>query len=287
MRKEGVMPKLLRSFLFVPADRPDRIEKAAAMQTDVVVVELEDGVAPERKAMARNHAGRMLAQLDFNGDVAVRVNRISTLNGVADILALAEWPHKPDMLMIPKVESAGEIQIYDSLLTEIDAQCELIPLVESSRGLQAMTSIVTASSRISAIAFGGADLSAELECLFAWEPLLIHRATLVAAGALAGIPLIDAPFLEIRDNPGLANECKRVRELGYSGKLCTHPSQLETVNRAFSPTQEEVKRAKRILEAVASQGSGAIAVDGRIVDGPLVVAAQHVVDIANRLGMGE
>ena len=200
------MPKLLRSFLFVPADRPDRIEKAAAMQTDVVVVELEDGVAPERKAMARNHAGRMLAQLDFNGDVAVRVNRISTLNGVADILALAEWPHKPDMLMIPKVESAGEIQIYDSLLTEIDAQCELIPLVESSRGLQAMTSIVTASSRISAIAFGGADLSAELECLFAWEPLLIHRATLVAAGALAGIPLIDAPFLEIRDNPGLANE---------------------------------------------------------------------------------
>jgi len=282
------MSRIRRSLLFIPADRPDRIAKAAALPTDVVVVELEDGVAPERKALAREEAGRALAEVDFGSrEVGLRVNRISTLHGIADILALAKWPRKPELIILPKVESAGEVRIYDELLTEMNAGSQLLPLIESSRGLQAAGEIVTASPRITSLAFGIADLSAELGCRPAWEPMLFCRASIVSAGALAGVSLIDPPYLDIRDETGLIEECNRVREMGYSGKICIHPSQLGPVNQAFTPTIEEVERARKIDEAAATQGGGAILVDGRMVDRPVVISAQRVAAIADRLGIGK
>jgi citrate lyase beta subunit len=281
------MFKVRRSLLFIPADRPERIAKAAALPTDVVVVELEDGVAPERKAMAREEAGRALAEIDFGfREVALRVNRISTLHGLADMMALAKWPRKPELIILPKVESAGEVRIYDELLTNINVNSQLMPLIESSRGLQAVGTIVMASPRISSLAFGIADLSAELGCQPTWEPMLFCRASMVSAGGLAGVPLIDPPYLNIKDESGLLEECKRVRDMGYIGKMCIHPSQLEPVNQAFTPTLEEVERARKINEAAATQGGGAIVVDGRMVDRPVVISAQRVVAMADRLGIG-
>lgn len=281
------MFKIRRSLLFAPADRPDRIAKAATLPTDVVVVELEDGVAPEHKAMAREEAGRALAEVDFGfREVALRVNRISTLYGVADILALAKWPRKPELIILPKVESAGEVRVYDELLTGMNANSLLMPVIESSRGLYAVESIVMASPRISGLSFGIADLSTEIGCRPVWEPMLFCRASMVPAGALAGASLIDSPYLNIKDEAGLVGECKRVREMGYIGKICIHPSQLEPVNQAFTPTLEEVERARKIEEAAATQGRGAIMVDGRMVDRPAVISAQRVVALADRLGIG-
>jgi len=289
VRKRGEdMIRIRRSSLFAPADRPDRIEKAATMPADVVVVELEDGVAPEKKATAREQAGKALTELDFgNSEVALRVNRIATLDGLADMLALAEWSRKPDLIILPKVESAGEVLIYDNILNEIGADCELMPVVESSRGLQNIASIVTASPRITATSFGGADLSMELGCRFAWEPMFVHRAAVVAAGALAGVLVIDPPFLNIKDETGLADECRRVRELGYTGKICIHPSQIETVNRAFTPGIKEVEQSRKIIKAVEEQGGGAILVDGRMVDAAVEKAARRVIAINERIGMGD
>ena len=282
------MFKIRRSLLFAPADRPDRVAKAAGLPADVVVVELEDGVAPERKAVAREEAGRAIAEVDFGlREVGLRVNRISTLQGIADILALAAWPRKPDLIIVPKVESAGEVRLYDELLTEMNADSQLLPFIESSRGLQAAGEIAMASPRISSLAFGIADLSTELGCRPAWEPMLFCRASIVSAGALAGISLIDPPYLDIRDETGLIEECKRVRDMGYSGKICIHPSQLEPVNQAFTPTIEEVEKARRIDEAASTQGGGAILVDGRMVDRPVVISARRVVAIADRLGIGK
>jgi len=181
------MFKIRRSLLFAPADRPDRVAKAAGLPADVVVVELEDGVAPERKAVAREEAGRAIAEVDFGlREVGLRVNRISTLQGIADILALAAWPRKPDLIIVPKVESAGEVRLYDELLTEMNADSQLLPFIESSRGLQAAGEIAMASPRITSLAFGIADLSTELGCRPAWEPMLFCRASIVSAGALAG-----------------------------------------------------------------------------------------------------
>ncbi|MBW1999639.1 MAG: CoA ester lyase, partial [Deltaproteobacteria bacterium] len=218
--------KVRRSLLFVPADKPERIEKATKMPADVVVLELEDGVAPENKAVARKEAGRALAEVRFvHQEVALRVNRISTCHGIADMIALAEWPKKPDLILLPKVESAGEVRIYDDLLSEMKAESELMLLIESSLGLQSAASTATASPRISSLAPGIADLSAELGFRIGWEPMLFTRASMVAAAALAGISPLDPPFLDIKDEAGLKEECERVRDMGYTGKICIHPSQ--------------------------------------------------------------
>ena len=280
------MTKLRRSFLFVPAHKSDLAAKASKLPADVVVLELEDGVSPEHKSLAREEAGRLLSEVDFaNREVALRVNPISTLYGVADLMALAKWPRKPDLVILPKVESAGEVCIYDDLLKEMNASCELMPVVESSRGLKELSSIVMASSRITATSLGGADLSAELGCRYVWEPMLTYRAMVVAAGALVGISAIDPPYLNIKDESGLLEECWRSRDLGFCGKICIHPSQIEAVNRAFSPSPEEVEKAKKIVEAARAQGSGAIVMDGRMVDMAIVKAAQRLVAMADRLGM--
>ena len=282
------MNKLRRSFLFVPADRPERIKKATTLPADVVVLELEDGVAPENKALARKEAGRALGEVDFGQQqVALRVNRVSTLYGIADMMALADWTRKPDLIILPKVESAGEVLLYADLLTEMGAESELMPIIESSRGLQAAESMVTASSRISSLAFGIADLSAELGSRIAWEPMLFIRASTMVATALAGITPIDPPYLNIKDESGLEEESRRVRDMGYTGKICIHPSQLEIVNRAFSPTPKEIARARRIVAAADNQGAGAILVDGRMVDAPVVKSSLRVVAIAERLGIDE
>lgn len=278
------MVKIRRSMLFVPADRPERVEKAATLPADVIVIELEDGVAPENKAFARKEAGRLISVTDFgHREVALRVNKLSTLSGVADMQAIAGWHRKPDLIILPKVESSGEVRLYDELLTEMEAESELMLLVETSLGLQAATSMVTASSRVSALSFAIADLPAELGCRPTWEPMFAIRAAMVTTAGLGGILPIDPPYLNIKDEPGLKQECKRVRDMGYTGKICIHPSQLEPVNHAFSPTSKEIKRAQKIVEVVSSQGGGAVMIDGRMVDAPVVKIAQRVLETANRL----
>jgi citrate lyase beta subunit len=279
------MTKLRRSLLFVPGNKPDLGVKATKLPTDVVVVDLEDGVSPDDKNRARLQAEKMLEELDFgNREVALRVNRINTLNGLSDILALVGWRRKPDIIIIPKVESAGEVQIYYDLLKEMNAPCQLFPVVESTRGLQAIQAIMNASARITTLSFGIADLSAELNCRIAWEPFLFFRSAVVAAGALAGAQVIDPPFLNIKDETGLVEECKKARDMGFSGKICIHPSQLEPVNKVFTPTSGEVERAQKVVKAAETCGGGPIAVDGRMVDVAVVKAAKRVLAIVDHLG---
>jgi len=279
------MTNLYRSLLFVPADRPDRIKKAAGLRTDVVVIELEDGVAPDRKTMARDAAAEALQALDFGTrSAAVRVNRIATVDGIADLAAMAGWPRKPDLLILPKVESAGEVRIYDGLLTEMRADCALLPLLESCRGLRDAYAIAEAGPRVSAIALGSADLAAEMGCRPEWEPMLAARSTLGAAAAAAGVPAIDPPYLNIKDTSGLLEESRRVRDLGFSGKMCIHPSQLDTVNQAFSPTPEEVAWAQNVMEAAKAGGGGAVMMKGCLVDEAVLKSARRTLDLAERVG---
>jgi len=280
------MTHLRRSILFVPADKPERIEKAATLSTDVVVIELEDGVSPENKDFARIEAGRMIEQVDFgNKEVALRVNRISTLHGLEDVNALAKWPKKPDLVLLPKVESAGEVRIYDDLISQMKAELEFMVMIESSRGILNAAKIVSASPRVSCLALGAADLSAELGSQMSWDAMFFHRASMVLACGLTGIMPIDSPYLDIRDENGLLRECKKVREMGYTGKLCIHPSQLATVNGAFTPSAEEVAHSRRIVKAAETQGTGALMLDGKIVDTPVIKSAQRIVEAVERLDL--
>jgi len=280
------MTRIRRSILFVPADKPERIEKAATLSTDVVVIELEDGVSPENKDSARREAGRMIEQVDFgNKEVALRVNRISTLHGLEDMKAMAKWAKKPDLVLLPKVESAGEVRIYDDLISEMKAVLEFMVMIESSRGILNAAKIVSASPRVSCLALGTADLSAELGSQMSWDAMFAHRASMVLACGLTGIVPIDSPYLNIKDETGLLKECKKVREMGYTGKLCIHPSQLASVNGAFTPSPEEVARSRRIVKAAETQGTGALVLDGKMVDTPVIKSALRIVEAAERLGL--
>jgi len=280
------MTHLRRSILFVPADKPERIEKAATLSTDVVVIELEDGVSPENKDLARREAGRMIEQVDFgNQEVALRVNRISTLYGLEDMTAMAKWAKKPDLVLLPKVESAGEVRIYDDLISEMKAELEFMVMIESSRGILNAAKIVSASPRVSCLTLGIADLSAELGSQITWDAMFSHRAAMILACGLVGIMPIDPPYLNIRDEAGLLKECKKARDMGYIGKLCIHPSQLAPVNGAFTPSAEEVIRARRIVEAAETQGTGAIVLDGKMLDTPVIKGAQRIIETAERLDL--
>ena len=275
-----------RSFLFVPADRPDRLIKAIGLAMDVLVVELEDGVALENKRSARYEAGRFFAETDFKDlQTAIRINRISNRFGLEDVKALMEWEQKPDLVILPKVESDAEVRMYDELLNQSAADIEFFVVVENARGLFDLPSIVKASPRITAVSIGAADLSAELGFRYAWETMIVYRSVLIAAAALAGVQAIDPPHLQVADNAGLENECRKVRDLGFSGKICIHPSQIEVVNQAFTPSRKDILHARRIIAAVASQGSGAIVVDGRMVDAAVVKSSQRVMAMAEHLNL--
>ena len=277
------MNHVCRSYLFVPADRPDRVLKAARSSADAVILELEDGVPPENKARAREAAGQLLGETDFGSrSVALRVNRITTLYGIADMQAISTWPRKPDLLVLPKVESAGEIQIYDALLSEMETDCGLMVLIESSRGLLNAPTIVAASPRISCLAPGFADLSADMGLRPTWPVLYGYRSSLAAACALAGVAPVDPPCLDLRDTDALALECENVRDMGYTGKLCIHPSQLAIVNSAFSPSPEAIRWAQQVVRASETKGVGAIVVEGRMVDRPVILAAKRIVQTATR-----
>jgi len=138
---------------------------------------------------------------------------------------------------------------------------------------------------VAGLSFGIVDLAAELGCGLSWEVMADRRSALIAAGGFAGVPVFDAPNINIRDVEGLKDECAKARAFGFSGKLCIHPSQLEPVNTAFSPTEKEIARAVKIVAAAESKGSGVIVVDGRMVDAPVVKLARQTVAMATQLGL--
>jgi (S)-citramalyl-CoA lyase len=174
--------------------------------------------------------------------------------------------------MLAKSESAAEMRI---VAEQTGSDVPLIALVESVAGLRAAHDIARAAPAVQALMFGGADYSADARCQMAWEPLLLARSTLAAAAAEAGIGCIDVPWLDVADTAGASAEAARVAALGYTGKALIHPSQVAPVHAGFAPTAEEVARARRIVEA-AEHHRGAVLLDGRMIDRPVVLAAERV-----------
>ena len=177
----------VRSWLFTPASRPDRFDKAAASEADVSIIDLEDSVAPADKAEARRTALAHLAQRAAGScGRALRMNGLETRFGLADLHDLLESSARPDYLVLPKTESAAHLQILDRLLAEAGNTTRLVALIESAQGLAACEAIAASTPRLEALMFGAADMSADLGAATAWAPLAYARSRLVAACALAG-----------------------------------------------------------------------------------------------------
>ncbi|UOM32968.1 CoA ester lyase [Acuticoccus sp. I52.16.1] len=263
-----------RSLLFVPGSRPDRIPKALATQADLVAIDLEDAVLADQKETARQAVCEVLA--DEAADrrrIAVRINGTTTLAGLTDLVALAG--RAPRTVLVPKVESARDVEIVAAAL---GGDVAIVPLIETVRGIRAAHSIA-ACPGTAAIMFGGADFAAEIGVTLAFEPLLAARQSLVMAAAHAQKPVIDVPHVQLKDLDGLAAEATRVAALGFSGKAAIHPTQVAPINTAFTPTAAEVERARAVVETFRT--SGVAQLDGEFVEGPIVRRYERILTLVD------
>jgi citrate lyase subunit beta/citryl-CoA lyase len=257
------------ALLFVPGDRPERFAKAAASGADLVIIDLEDAVAPSEKTRAREHAR---AWLDAGNAAMVRINGVDTPWFDADARLVAEL--SPAM-MLPKAESATDISCFGTDVT-------VVALIETALGLMSAAAIA-ASPTVHRLAFGSIDLAAQLGV----DPsdrdtLLLARCALVTASAAHGLAApIDGVTTVLDDPQATADDVAYARRLGMAGKLCIHPNQVAAVHRASAPSSADVEWAQRIV-AVGEPSGAAIAVDGRMVDRPVFLRASAILAAARR-----
>lgn len=276
-----------RSLLFVPALRPDRYAKALEAGADIVCVDMEDAVALARKDEGRRLALPLFAQdANVQAERMARINALSTLHGLKDLQAILECPVPPPSIMVPKVKSAEEIQLLDALLSSASTRhIRFCVIIETNQALERAHEIARASDRIDSLILGAVDMSADLRCEKAWEPLLYTRSRLVHAAASAGIDLLDVPFLNLDDPEGLRGEASGCARLGFTGKASIHPNQLPIIHEAFTPTSEQIAKARRVVAAFEQNKTGLVVLNGELIELPVVRSMYRVLAIAERVGV--
>jgi (S)-citramalyl-CoA lyase len=185
--------------------------------------------------------------------------------------------------MIPKTGSAAEIRLYDTFLDGACAGVRFHVIIESAAGLEDVNGIARASDRIDSLLFGAVDMSADLGSANTWEAMLYARSRVAHAAALAGLDLIDVPFLDLEDEAALQREAARSRDLGFTGKAAIHPKQIPIINAVFSPNPDEVARARRIVAEFAANTTGLLVVDGKLIERPVLRSMQRLLAVAERL----
>lgn len=278
-----------RALLFVPGDDRRKIEKAAALDVDTVILDLEDGVALNRKQAARESTAAALREVDFGKtERLVRVNPVSPNGLYVDDLA-ATIVGSPDGYVLPKVESAGQIAEVSQRLNH-DA-IKLLALIETARGVVNLRDIIDQlDARLDALIFGAEDLAGDIGATRTperWE-VFYARSAVVLHAAAAGLQAIDTVYVHLDNMSGLLADVEQAVRMGYSGKLAIHPRQVEPIQSAFTPTPEQIARARRLVEAHQAHqdaGSGVFVLDGQMVDMPMVRAAQIVLARACAAGV--
>lgn len=278
--------KILRTLLFVPGDALERLPKALASGADAVIQDLEDAVPLARKQEARGATAASLGAASGEPRRFVRVNARETPFCWDDVHAVMA----PGLngIVMPKCEDPAALAGVAWVVTELErvrgmepGGVEIIPLIESAAGIEAVEAIARATPRIRRLTFGAVDLSAELGLEVDPEEsqLAALRWRIVVASRAAGLEApIDTVFLRIKDAESLAANVRRARSCGFRGKLCIHPSQVAIVNDGFAPSEQEIAWARRIVEAVGANSSEAVvaSVDGMMVDRPVVERALRI-----------
>ena len=289
--------RLRRSFLFVPGSEERKLAKAAGLGADAVILDLEDGVATARKAEARAQIRTLLqAQNGREIEWLIRLNGFSTSYFEADLEASVLAG--PDALVIPKVNSPDMLLQVDAHLTEAEHAAaipfgtfKLFALIESAQGILYAPAIATATPRLLGLMLGHVDLCADLgiPAARAGEGIISHaRCQLVLAARAAGVDAVDTIYLNIQDQEGLRAEAAEAAALGFVGKLAIHPAQLPVIHQAFTPSANRIQRAQRVLEAwraAEAEGRGVCALDGDLIERPVVEGERRVLERAKRVGV--
>ena len=275
------MPR--RSVLFSPADQPALMQKAPGSGADTVVFDLEDAVAPGRKAEARESVNGVLTDPEFGPEceVCLRVNPTPNVADEDIAVALSGDP-RIDSVMVPKADSAASVREMDELLDEHGYDLPLIALCESAAGVLHAEEIA-ATPAVDAVAFGAEDLSADIGATRteSGDEVSHARQHVVLAASTARIDAIDTVFTDIEATERLAEETRFAGQLGYDGKMAIHPAQVSVINEAFTPDSDEVEWAERVLEArdeADAEGRGVFRVDDEMIDAPLIARAERIME---------
>ncbi|ROO63152.1 citrate lyase subunit beta/citryl-CoA lyase/(S)-citramalyl-CoA lyase [Micromonospora sp. Llam0] len=268
-----------RSVLCTPATASDRYANCHRSGADICLVDLEDSVPAPAKADARVRATAFFTGESSAGRrCAVRVNAITEPDGVRDLLALREYPVKPAIVLVPKVESPRDIEIVARLLRPVRPDLELFAVIETPRGVENVAAIAATSPRPRALIFGSADYASALGIQLRWEPLVYARTRVVNAARAAEVEAIDSPTFHLQDLTTLRREAILAQDLGFSGKIALHPRQVAIINKAFSPDAESLEAARRVVAAAQHSSQGITTVEGVMVGRPFFEASQRLLD---------
>ena len=311
-------PRLHRSELAVPGSNPGLFEKAAASKADIVFLDVEDAVAPDDKERARAHIVQALNDIDWGAKtMMVRINGLDTHYMYRDVVDIVEACPRLDMLLIPKVGVAADVYAIDMLVTQIEAARQRSKrigfevLIETALGMANVEAIAQSSRRLEAMSFGVADYAASTRArttviggvnrdsgvltdpdeqgrrqYFWTDPWHAAQTRMLVACRAYGLRPIDGPFGDFGDADGFRAAANRAAVLGYEGKWAIHPSQVALANEVFTPTEAEVARARRIVEAMAEAaraGRGAVSLDGRLIDIASIRMAEALLAKAERI----
>ena len=273
----------LRSLLFVPGDRPERMAKAAALDVDALILDLEDAVTPTAKAAARAAVAAFLAE-SRRVALFVRINPLDSGLSADDLAAVL--PGRPDGIVLPKAEGAASLTALDAML---DGDIRILPIAtETPAAVFALGSYGGVTQRLCGLTWGAEDLPAAIGAATSREadgsytaPYQLARSLTLFGAHAAGVPAIETVYPDFRDLDGLAAYAARGRRDGFTGMMAIHPAQLPVINTAFTPSADEIARARAIVDLFAANpGAGALQLDGRMVDAPHLKAARAVLALA-------
>ena len=274
----------MRSWLFVPGDSERKLDKSLTAQADVLILDLEDSVAPQNKPLARDTAAAFLAgrRTATSALLYVRVNDLST--GLTDDDLRVVMAARPDGIMLPKCNSGADVQHLSTKLRVLEAQnglpdgsVRIVPLItETAIGVLSGASYRGASPRLAALTWGAEDLSAAIGARSTRDDggrytdvFRFARSVTILAASAAGVPAIDTVFVNFRDTEGMRRECLEAERDGFTGKMAIHPDQVAVINEAFTPSAEAVEHARSVIAAFAQAGNaGVVAIDGQMYDVP-------------------
>jgi malyl-CoA/(S)-citramalyl-CoA lyase len=316
---EQATPRLQRSELAVPGTNPALFKKAAQSAADIIFLDCEDAVAPDDKEQARKNIIQGLNEVDWGGKtMMVRINGLDTHYMYRDVVDIVEECPRLDMILIPKVGVAQDVYAVDMLVSQIesakkrDKRIGFEVLIETALGMANVEAIAQSSRRLEAMSFGVADYAASTRArttviggvhkdsgvladkdaggnrqYFWTDPWHAAQTRMLVACRAYGLRPIDGPFGDFNDPDGFVSAANRAAVLGYEGKWAIHPSQIELANRVFTPSETEVTKARRIIEAMASaakEGRGAVSLDGRLIDIASIRMAQALLAKADSIG---
>ena len=285
----------IRSAVFVPGNRASMLERARSFDADVIMVDLEDSVPPGEKVVARDLAREWVPALQAGSGrrVMVRLNSLDTGLVRGELEAVVS----PALygVSIGKVESARDVRTLDGLLAALEpaagvdvGSLRIIPWIETARAVWDARGIALASPRVAAIAFGAEDFTNDMgiERSDSGDEVAVPRAWVPVAARAAQVGALDSPFVRFRDPDALSDDARAARRMGYTGKFAIHPAQLAIINETFSPSAAEIEYARRVVEAwdaAEAAGRGSLALDGRMVDVPVVKRAQNLLALADAI----